>query len=516
MKKIFPMLILAGMLPILSACKDWLDIRPESEVVLDDFWQTESDVMQVLAACYQSLTETDFMDRVILWGEVRSDNVTSLVIDGDFYRFLNFDISASNSVSKWGDFYKTINFCNTFLHFAPDVVDKDVNFNSSKLRSLSAEVLTIRALAYFYLVRAFKDVPYTETPAIDDAQDYRIPKSSEDEILDKLEEDLKYALRYARDRFETQQHTKGRITKNAVLALLADIYLWRGKYAECIEAANEVINSPELSLVAGRNVLTNVFHTGNSQESIFELQFDTNLRNNIVVLAYYGGDGGRLGVLQFPTYLYSKTATSRIFDLQIAGSVRESFDDIRRKDFLFPLGGEMIYVFKYVGSRLEDPNSEISRYYFRNTSANWIFYRLSEVILMKAEALIQLGESHFEEALEMINITYLRSNFQEEQTPLAIENYASRGDLESLLMRERQRELMFEGKRWFDLVRKAKRENDPLPLLMTIAQKLPSLSINRYNNMDALYLPIHIDELRNNKELEQNPFYKLSDDSINW
>ena len=325
MKKIFPILILAGILSVLSACKDWLDIRPESEVVLDDFWQTESDVMQVLAACYQSLTEDDFMDRVILWGEVRSDNITAFSGLDDFFRFMSFDINASNSVARWGAFYKTINYCNTFLHFAPDVLDHDVNFNESKLRSLSAEVLTIRALAYFYLVRAFKEVPYTETPAIDDAQEYRIPKSSEDEILDKLEEDLKYALRYARERFETQQHSKGRITKNAVLALLADIYLWRGKYTECIEAANEVINSPELSLVAGRNVLTNVFHTGNSNEAIFELQFDTNLRNNDVVLNYYGGDGDKLGVFRFPTYLYSKTATSRIFDLQITGSIRESY-----------------------------------------------------------------------------------------------------------------------------------------------------------------------------------------------
>ena len=176
----------------------------------------------------------------------------------------------------------------------------------------------------------------------------------------------------------------------------------------------------------------------------------------------------------------------------------------------------MIYVFKYVGSRLEDISSERSTYYIRNTSANWIFYRLSEMILMKAEALIQMGESHFEEAMEMINIIYLRSNFDEEQNPLLLEHYASSGDIEDLLMRERQRELMFEGKRWFDLVRKAKRENDPLPILMKVAQKLPSLSLNRYNNMDALYLPIHIDELRTNKKLEQNPFYKLSDDSINW
>ena len=92
--------------------------------------------------------------------------------------------------------------------------------------------------------------------------------------------------------------------------------------------------------------------------------------------------------------------------------------------------------------------------FYRNTTANWIVYRLADVMLMKAEAMVQ-ADKDWDEAFKLVNDIYLRAS--ETKEPLVADNYSNKVDREELVLRERQRELMFEGKRWFDLVRLARR-----------------------------------------------------------
>jgi hypothetical protein len=85
-----------------------------------------------------------------------------------------------------------------------------------------------------------------------------------------------------------------------------------------------------------------------------------------------------------------------------------------------------------------------------------------------------------------------------------------------LVLDERVRELAFEGKRWYDLVRKALRENTT-DNIKFVADKLTSNVTSLKNKMlkiDNLFLPIYIDELRFNKNLVQNPAYESKDSSI--
>lgn len=520
MKKIITILSVAGLLSISTGCTDWLDVRPESEIVLDDFWQNESQVNQVLAACYRSVTESSVMSRMLVWGELRSDNVTyGRNMPTDMYKMLNVDISADNGYCHWGSIYTVINNCNNFLHYAPGVVELDANFTESKLHSMEAEVLTLRALMYFYLVRAFEKVPWVDQPSIDDAQDYRIPQSSEDFILDNIVADLQTALKYARDNYETVEYTKGRVTKNAVRALLADIYLWRQDYARCIEMCDQILNDANsgLELVPGEKVISSVFYQGNSKESIFELQFDDDLMYNWVVRDFFGDYGNQAGQWSFPGVLV--TGKFSPFNYSV-GSNKESSKDLREKDFLRQeAGGDRYYVFKYAGAqRLENATTKASTYFYRNVTANWIVYRLPEIYLMKAEALIQL-ETNPSEAVELINTVYMRSNIEEDEPGLMPENYTSKLKLDELLMRERQRELMFEGKRWFDLMRLARRVNSPAPLLSYVTKKFTgggSSQSTKMSVMEALYLPVHTDELKANSALVQNEFYKVNgEDSKN-
>lgn len=87
-------------------------------------------------------------------------------------------------------------------------------------------------------------------------------------------------------------------------------------------------------------------------------------------------------------------------------------------------------------------------------------------------------------------------------------DYNSKAEVEKLVLRERQRELMFEGKRWFDLMRVARRENSTATLNDYVLHKDPgSTTALGAQVMDAMYMPIAIGELEANRALVQNPYY---------
>ena len=112
----------------------------------------------------------------------------------------------------------------------------------------------------------------------------------------------------------------------------------------------------------------------------------------------------------------------------------------------------------------------------------------------------------------------MRSNPELTNGELKLETYNSKLEMEKLLLRERQRELMFEGNRWFDLMRLARRADSPAPLLNYVAKKYAgnaSVQSSKMSVMDALYLPIHTDELKANTALIQNPFYEIESDTYN-
>lgn len=517
-KKILNIAITLVLLTGVTSCTDWLDLRPESEIILDEYWMTEGDVEGVLSACYFGLTENAVIYRMMVWGELRSDNIVSGkgITSYDMQRILDGDLVSTNAYNSWGAFYSVINNCNTLLEYAPLVLDRDNNFTPDDLNRVKAEVLTIRSLAYFYLLRAFKEVPWIEEASVDDSQKYTVPKDTERKIIDNIIRDLKIAQQYARVEYGIKAYNKGRITLNTVNTLLADVYLWDQQYGKCVEACDNVLADTKLKLVEGSKTLSQVFYLGNSTESIFELQFDDDVRTNYPVFQLYGVDGterDKIGELGFPVTLAYDVEANTVgtyspFIYKVSTNFTESTQDIRSKDSYWEYGGKY-YIFKYSGmSRYE--NAGVSSYRFRNTTANWIIYRLSDLMLMKAEALVQLdGNENLNSALKLVNTTYLRSN--EEQDSLKLSNYPSKAEMEKLVLRERQRELLFEGKRWFDLVRMARREGTTSTLNDFVDHKASGNTVSLGAPvLDAMYMPISKSELSANPNLIQNLYYQES------
>ena len=107
--------ILSGFLFLfLIGCSEWLVVKPESEIILDEYWRSASDVNSVVASCYRRLTEPDIIARMMIWGELRSDNITVgsglsgndnvLGSMSDVRRILEGEITSHNSFVSWGGF----------------------------------------------------------------------------------------------------------------------------------------------------------------------------------------------------------------------------------------------------------------------------------------------------------------------------------------------------------------------------------------------------------------------------
>ena len=104
----------------LVSCEDWFGIVPDSDMVLEDFWKKKADVLSGIGACYRAMNEDAFMRRLIVWGEVRSDNmIPGKSTEDNLSYMLSANINASNEYARWGCFYTVINYCNTVIKYAP-------------------------------------------------------------------------------------------------------------------------------------------------------------------------------------------------------------------------------------------------------------------------------------------------------------------------------------------------------------------------------------------------------------
>ena len=206
MKKIS--IIIFGALT-LTSCSDFLDILPLNDVVLENYWTQKSDVTSVVNACYQSLESTDCIKRMAVWGEMRSDNIIAgSATPNEETEILKENLLPNSSYCQWTAFYQTINRCNTVCHYAPIVQQKDPNYTENEMKANIAEASALRDLCYFYLIRTFRDVPYTTLPSIDDTENFKLPASKFDDVLDSLITDLESVKDNAVKRYYTDDSEK--------------------------------------------------------------------------------------------------------------------------------------------------------------------------------------------------------------------------------------------------------------------------------------------------------------------
>lgn len=480
-----------------TSCDNYLDLRPQDGIVRDEFWKTKEDVQAAVIGIYTSLLDRNLTNKLFYYGELRGGLVSEGTNATDEIRdILNTNVLPTNSIADWDIFYRSINYCNTVIELAPNVKNLDPTLSQTQLNNFLSEALAIRAYLYFTLARSFKDVPLKLDASLSDSQNYQLPTSPQSVVFDQVIKDLELAKTYATEDYGNNAYNKGRITVYSVNALLADVYLWTEQYQKAFDATDEIVKSNKFALInAGSSTWFNrVFAVGNSTESIFELQFSLLVQNPLNDL---------LNV--FPQVRATPLIMENVYGID--------FDVPSNRDYRgdqAALIGSTGAIYKYTGLNNTESKDR------NESNTHWFVYRYADVLLMKAEAAARLvGEGQIDKGQIALDIiSELRTNRRAlkatERTPGAAEVPA----LIDYIMEERARELAFEGKRWFDLLRVAKANfYERRQLLIDVAtENAPPTSIqsiaSKLQDNNSHYFPIHFSELQVNKALVQNPFYK--------
>ena len=273
-----------------------------------------------------------------------------------------------------------------------------------------------------------------------------------------------------------------------------------------------------------------------NQEIIFQLVYDDNPGDGIpangAVNSFYG-NSNTIGLVAPSDYIFSdikKTSDRKIF------ADRNKKNDSRMY-YNCNLDDQGIY--KYTTTTIEIDASKTeeqfsgygstpvitydSRYTQDKNGSNWIIYRLADIMLLKAEALTQMAregdgqetneynKSVLDRAFTLVNAVNKRAICKSQLVDTLRRNdYVNKGDMETLVLQERQRELMFEGKRWFDLVRLSQRTGNTSTLKAAALAKATigqGMIGNHLTKMDAIYWPYNLDEMKVNLNLVQNPAF---------
>ena len=560
-----------------TSCDDFLTIYPSNEITEEQFWEDRTDLESGIRGCWKQFISQDIMERMVVWGECRSDNFDLMTESWDDMKdLMNANLLETNSLFNWSAFYKTINFCNKVLQYGPLVVERDKSFTSEDWKPVEAEMKALRALNYFYLVRTFREIPFEFKPigSEHDVKEHSGRQFMAEVVLDSIINDVEAVKDNGMRQYTNELYNKGRFTRESIYTLLADMYLWRAAknaspdsvakygsksqddYQKVIEYCDAVLDmymerydrdNPMGGGTSSENnenpyhlirmnanggtqdvvddVYDEIFVQKNSRESILELQFDGSTNSNTCLYNYRGYNGlyrhrdNNTGLLQASAPCQTVTRnidnTSGLF----------SQSDIRRwQSLVYTEAGQRVYsIGKYTyqsitHDNLED-NSEGTENTFISTgsfNSNWIIYRLSDVLLMKAEAITRLDApttEQLQDAFNCVTMILYRSNpsVTTDRDKLSFTDYQEPSQLFDLVMRERRREFFGEGKRWFDLVRMAEHDGtttNMLTLLLTKYATNTNAVRAKLASMNSLYSPVYENELKVNPNLHQNPAWE--------
>ena len=546
----------------LGSCSDFLEIEPLNDIVLDKFWNEENDVENIVAGCYSGMQNRILIERMIVWGELRSDHLiggTGVQDNINIQNILKENITANNVYTSWGEFYDIINRCNTVLHYSPLVAERDPNYTETELMATRAEVSAIRDLCYFYLIRTFRDVPYSTQPFLDELQQMAMPATKFDAVLDSLITDLENVKSYAVKTYPVSKtnYQCGRITQDAIHAMLAEMYLWKKDYANSVKYADMVIdaktqrfqneidnaggNSSSYKMFEGYPLIYDSYTTGNLYGNAYETIFGSGASRESILELIFADDNTRLANHGL-SFLYGNQKTSPgivkpadFITTDVSDASYKVFCDkydTRNYENLYKMSASQYGVAKYVCksglvsiSSTEITSSASPSYPEEYCHANWILYRLTDVMLLKAEALVQMvdgdakteaNDSLLRAAYDIVSVINKRSNCATTYMPITYANYSTKSQMENLVFEERARELMFEGKRWYDLVRRSLRDGNTSYLVQQVTRKgsdNASVVQAKLAKMDAIFWPYNLDELKVNPYLVQNPAFGSGDDN---
>ncbi len=468
----------------LLGCSDDLELFPTTQFTADTFYQNEQQISQAVDEVYRQLgIHYDSRGLPALYGELRSDNayIRQTAAGNNFLQQIDeFHESAENGLiqSAWEQSYAAINICNNILY---RIENSTAEIDASKAALMKDQVLTVRSLIYFNMVRAWGAVPFVDRK-ITPQEAYDFTRTEPNNIYENIINDLKFAKENLPEVYNGVD--VGRITKFGASAILTKIYLRNQNLSEAQTELEFIINSGHFSLDANNDGEVNV------NDYLFLFEPDTkNSKSSILEVQYLSGDNAFNSNHQidyapwsFDYYLPGQTRTFRGSGINTpTEDLAEEFenDDPRISTTLRP-GFTILSTGEFLAypstMKFYDPN-------FERAGQNVEVIRYADILLMYAE--VTNDPQYLNMVRERVGLpAYGSAGYPSDLYPtiqLAIEH-------------ERRVELAFEFHRFFDLVRTGR-----------AIEVISELGFNI--NENQLLFPIPLNEIDINPELEQNPGY---------
>lgn len=455
MKKINKIIVSLVLLGLLAGCtNDILVKTPLGSLSPSTFYKDENQSKIALAGVYNALVPSGWNIPIHFYQfDFMSDN--SYCQDGwqgsKEYGDWQQNSNSWASGSLWGFAYKGIVRANTFIIN----VDQATMPDATKTR-MKAEARFIRAYMYLQLITYFGDVPIVpEVQAISDGQIARSPKS---QVLDYITTDLDYAAANLPTTYSSAD--MGHATKGAALAYKAKALLYNQKWSEAATAAQDVMNLHTYSLQSDYAGIFDESNENNS-EVIFDIQYIKNTftqpwpgtctsftqwstanATSDLINSYYMTNGKAI-TASGSGYNAQTPYTNR--DPRLAASVVLPGSPFVNGDVFIPFGTGN----SYLGAR---PRKYADLYNTNqgNCGINTILMRYADVLLMRAEALIESG-STAAEVYTLIDQVRARVSMP------TVESVEGTGltqvQLRAIVRHERRVEFFIEGTRYADMLR---------------------------------------------------------------
>jgi len=474
----------------------------------------------------------------------------------------------------WANFYKAI----SRINFALAIANKlDVAQFPAKSET-KAELRFLRGHCYFMMKRLFNKVPFIDETMTADTIMHISNDLTSDALWNKIGDDFKFAL----DSLPGTQAQVGRPNKYAAAAYLAKTRLYQAyeqdanhnvtninptRLQEVVDLTGQVLGHYSLQPDYGENFLDGY---DNGVESIFAAQFSLNDGTEAGRASYVTGLNSPTGTALYGCCDFHKASQNMVNAFKTDANGLPMFDTFNNSDMVqeadFKTNGvdprldhtvgvpghpfkyrpgtitaadgkaySMVYqvswaripgVYGFFSNMKEQQAPDCACYFkkgpFMGTSKNIDFLRYDDVLLQRAEALIQLNRQA--EALPLINQIRARAKASTGRTKLLdgtdpsnyrIDEYKDGVNINwtkenawKALMFERRLEFGMEGDRFFDLVRWGIAAETLNGYLAVEKTKRDFLSFAHFTKGRDEYYPIPQREITFTKGLyHQNPGY---------
>lgn len=450
------------------ACDDALDVVPENSVTFENFFKTDKDMEAFLNSIRTEVRGmTGSMGTPAIVG-AKYDTCTS-----SYQKMFDWEPSefTPNHVDmSWSSHYGVVTLANILL----EQVDNG-EITKERKEYYKGQAHFYRALMYFWMAQKWGECPI-QTSSRDITMK---PKASNEAVLQFALDEVNLAVQMLprnKDAVDaaggSMEGKKYNACKEVAQTLKLEICLWKAAVRnqpelldEAIKAANYVIDSCDFQLAATPEEVCEEVLAGGSQEGIFEVKFDiaeSKSWNDWQMMSdaacFPVKPEAERGSIKDVRLWINQSTIDEMYPGKFEGPIKNGnfVGDRRRLAYVYEmdttalneewrkLANGKAYPNKFRKVQLGTSSWNLGQ--FDRFANDWIIWRLADVILLRAEAYARKGQM----ALAAADINTIRERAYGNR---AHDYSVDEGDIRYAVFKERERELLWEGKRWWDIVR---------------------------------------------------------------